>query len=83
MAKASKARSKAAAAGKRKSPAPKPSRRNKHKKQAVVVIHGIGEQVPMATLWGLVESVWSKDSGLSAPVVEITRAGARVEVHPD
>ena len=29
-------------------------------KQAVVLIHGIGEQRPMATLWKLVELVWTK-----------------------
>jgi predicted esterase len=30
------------------------------KKQAVVLIHGIGEQQPMATLWQLVEIAWMK-----------------------
>jgi hypothetical protein len=30
------------------------------KKQAVVLIHGIGEQRPMATLWKLVKTVWSR-----------------------
>jgi len=29
------------------------------KKQAVVLIHGIGEQRPMATLWQLVDLVWT------------------------
>jgi hypothetical protein len=29
------------------------------KKQAVVLIHGIGEQRPMATLWKLVDLVWT------------------------
>ena len=32
--------------------------RDKPKKQAVVLIHGIGEQRPMETLWQLVETVW-------------------------
>ena len=31
---------------------------DKPKKQAVVLIHGIGEQRPMETLWQLVETVW-------------------------
>jgi hypothetical protein len=33
----------------------------KPKKQAVVLIHGIGEQKPMATLWQMVECVWKND----------------------
>jgi hypothetical protein len=33
----------------------------KPKKQAVVLIHGIGEQRPMATLWKLVHTVWSRE----------------------
>jgi hypothetical protein len=32
----------------------------KPKKQVVVLIHGIGEQRPMATLWKLVETVWTR-----------------------
>lgn len=36
------------------SPKPEPA----PKKQAVVLIHGIGEQTPMETLWKLVELVW-------------------------
>jgi hypothetical protein len=32
--------------------------RDKPKKQAVVLIHGIGEQRPMETLWRLVQTVW-------------------------
>ncbi len=31
---------------------------------AVIVIHGLGEQVPMETLSGFVDSVWSKDLSL-------------------
>lgn len=38
-------------------------------KQAVVLIHGIGEQVPMDTLRGFVETVWVKDSTLRWPNV--------------
>ena len=41
------------------------------KKQAVVVIHGIGDQRPMSTIRSFVESVWSKDKaskgGLNNP----------------
>lgn len=33
----------------------------KPKKQAVVLIHGIGEQKPMATLWQMVQCVWTDD----------------------
>ncbi|MDX2233299.1 MAG: hypothetical protein NW200_02260 [Hyphomonadaceae bacterium] len=32
--------------------------RDKPRKQAVVLIHGIGEQRPMATLWQMVQTVW-------------------------
>ncbi len=32
--------------------------RERPKKQAVVLIHGIGEQRPMETLWQLVQTVW-------------------------
>jgi hypothetical protein len=38
-------------------------------KQAVVLIHGIGEQVPMDTLRGFVEAVWTSDSSLRRPRV--------------
>lgn len=34
------------------------------KKQAVVIIHGMGEQVPMETLQGFVDAVWVHDLGL-------------------
>ena len=40
-------------------PAPGPKVSSRPKKQAVVLIHGIGEQRPMATLWRLVELVWT------------------------
>lgn len=36
-------------------------------KQAVVVIHGMGEQVPMETLMGFSEAVWSTDTALIDP----------------
>lgn len=39
------------------------------KKQAVVLIHGIGEQVPMDTLRGFVEAVWTSDSSLRTKYV--------------
>lgn len=34
---------------------------------AIIVIHGIGEQVPMATLASFVESTWTKDLSLVSP----------------
>ncbi|WP_295414061.1 hypothetical protein, partial [uncultured Thiodictyon sp.] len=37
------------------------------KKQAVVLIHGIGEQIPMETLRGFVDAVWSKDTAIHHP----------------
>lgn len=36
-------------------------------KQAVVVIHGMGEQVPMETVRGLTDAVWVKDDTLVPP----------------
>ncbi len=33
-------------------------------KQAVVIIHGIGEQKPMQTLRGFVEAVWTRDESI-------------------
>ncbi|HSG95826.1 MAG TPA: hypothetical protein VLA28_09910, partial [Afifellaceae bacterium] len=38
------------------------------KKQAVVVIHGMGEQRPMETLRSFVESVWTKDLSLTGDI---------------
>jgi hypothetical protein len=35
------------------------------KKTAVVVVHGMGEQRPMQTLWGLVEALWAYDETAS------------------
>lgn len=33
-------------------------------KQAVVIIHGMGDQIPMETLQGFVETVWVRDDSL-------------------
>lgn len=41
-------------------------------KQAVVLIHGVGEQIPMDTLRGFVEAVWSDDPSLRRPKVPAT-----------
>lgn len=41
-------------------------------KQAVVLIHGVGEQIPMDTLRGFVEAVWSDDPTLRRPKVPAT-----------
>lgn len=38
-------------------------------KQAVVLIHGIGEQVPMDTLRGFVRAVWTTDESVRNPYV--------------
>jgi hypothetical protein len=40
---------------------------DKKRKQAVVLIHGIGEQVPMDTLRGFVEAVWTTDAETRKP----------------
>lgn len=38
------------------------------KKTAIVVVHGMGEQRPMETLWGLVSALWTEDDAiLGAP----------------
>ena len=36
-------------------------------KQAVVIIHGVGEQKPMQTLRGFVEAVWTQDESIHNP----------------
>ena len=41
-------------------------------KQAVLVIHGIGEQRPMSTLRGFVDAVWTIDSTLREENVKST-----------
>jgi hypothetical protein len=38
------------------------------KKQAVVVVHGIGEQQPMQTIRDFVEAVWKNDNDLENPL---------------
>ena len=40
----------------------------KKKKQAVVVIHGMGEQRPMETLRSFVDTVWTKDLSLTGDI---------------
>lgn len=47
-------------------------------KQAVVVIHGMGEQVPMATLRSFVHAVWETDLSLTADL----RSRASASGHP-
>ncbi len=42
------------------------------RKQAVLLIHGIGEQKPMDTLRGFVEAVWTQDSAVHHPFVPAT-----------
>ena len=37
------------------------------KRVAIVVIHGIGEQVPMETLSGFIDTVWTRDMALVSP----------------
>src|SRR6185295_4600226 len=34
--------------------------------QAVVVIHGMGEQIPMDTIKGFVDAVWQRDDEITA-----------------
>lgn len=52
----------------------------RHRKTAVVVIHGIGEQIPMQTLRGFVRAVWSTDDSLFDPDRPSTETGgARTE----
>ena len=41
-------------------------------KQAVVLIHGVGEQIPMDTLRGFVEAAWVDDPSLRRPRVPST-----------
>ena len=42
------------------------SHRKSHK-QAVVILHGMGEQIPMQTLESFIEAVWTTDLSLSDP----------------
>ena len=51
------------------------------RKQAVVVIHGIGEQIPLQTLRSFVETVYQRDTSLNAGFGrERTLETARAEV---
>jgi hypothetical protein len=45
---------------------------SQYPKQAVIVIHGIGEQIPMDTIRGFVRTVWETDSS----VLDAQEAGA-------
>src|SRR5215831_17568368 len=36
-------------------------------KQAIIVIHGMGEQMPMDTIRGFVRAVWETETGLADP----------------
>lgn len=47
------------------------------KKTAVVVIHGIGEQIPMETLTGFVDAVWTRDPSLTSPGKPDPNTGAK------
>jgi hypothetical protein len=40
-------------------------------KQAVVVIHGMGEQHPMSTIRTFAEAVWTRDAQLTAPYKQV------------
>ena len=47
-------------------------------KQAVIVIHGMGEQIPMQTIMDFAETVWTTDSDLIDPArPDSTTGGAR------
>lgn len=48
----------------RKKPAASAAKADKNKKQAVLVIHGMGEQVPMQTLRSFVDATWVTDESL-------------------
>jgi hypothetical protein len=50
----------------------------KRKRQAVILIHGIGEQRPMDTLRAFVDTVWTKD-----PSIHHEKAGHQVWSKPD
>jgi hypothetical protein len=58
-----------------------PSTDERRLKQAVVVVHGMGEQWPMSTLRGFVEGVWTRDP----KVVEAAghSNGAKTWISPD
>lgn len=45
---------------------PTAARQHEGQKQAVILVHGMGEQVPMGTLRSFVESMWVRDDGIIA-----------------
>lgn len=49
-------------------------------KQAVLLIHGIGEQRPMQTLWSFVDAVWTKNKGIHH---DYSKAEGQVWSKPD
>jgi hypothetical protein len=56
-------------------------------KQAVIVIHGMGEQMPMDTIKGFVKAVWETDAeitanGLPNPALEQTGCSNRLPGAP-
>jgi len=48
-------------------------------KQAVVVIHGMGEQIPMQTIMGFTEAVWTTDADLIDPMRPDSTTGGKRE----
>ena len=46
-------------------------KKRKNNKQAVILIHGIGEQRPMDTLRGFVRTVWETDKAIHHPHAEL------------
>ena len=57
----------------------------KPKKQAVIVVHGMGEQRPMETLRGIVRAIWSTDTDgeLAEKADEAAREARRFWTVPD
>jgi len=58
------------------------SRRSKTRRQAVLVIHGMGEQVPLETMRSFVETVYERDGGVRTGPAESGRRN-RVWSIPD
>ena len=38
-----------------------------NKKQAIIIVHGMGEQIPMQTVNGIIDTVWTHDPSLTNP----------------
>ena len=55
---------------------------DKKKKQAVLIIHGIGEQRPMDTLREFVSEVWDKDQSVHNPKIPATTEQANGGASP-